>query len=314
MHEVFPNTSQSDFYLQVTEINNSDEVFVSIIRKSILYNSIESLKKKNYFIVDCILGPFILNKFIQEMELSKKEFLLGFLKIKTNETSIESIETIDEYSQKLQVNIIGIALDSDNLVAFLMAINYFLRDGLITTYDRIIQDSRNFLQKKKFYLIKNASIISIFFLLLVNYLLFSNFENRNRQLREKLIVNEQEISRYEKLKFNYDNKIQYLRNNGLLEQSRISFFADILASSVPDNILLTEMNFNPIETKHDEDVEFVFHNHLIRISGECENSMDLNEWIKDIRDTNKWVKEISNLSYQLNDKRHGEFGFSIVVD
>jgi Tfp pilus assembly protein PilN len=91
------------------------------------------------------------------------------------------------------------------------------------------------------------------------------------------------ITTLNNLKGELENKEQYIVDRGFLEPSRLSYYCDRIARSVPVSIELNRMRINPItgKLKTGEDVEM--QKGVITIQGLSSDNIVLNSWIGSLK-------------------------------
>ena len=188
------------------------------------------------------------------------------------------------------------------IIAFILivlALSYFLgADAGIARSEVIDNIKEEFKQKQKFEFIGWSLLIAAFSVLLVNYFVFNHYWTKTRGLSSTLASNQSALDRYDTLKLEFAEKKEFLQQNGLLENSRTSFYADKLAASLPPSIQWIDVNIHPVKKKqvNDETEGFFFENKSIKISGKCQRSTDLNDWMKEVK-LKSWISSVTLLNY-----------------
>jgi Tfp pilus assembly protein PilN len=174
--------------------------------------------------------------------------------------------------------------------------------------------SDEFSQKKIFLLSGKAALIFFLITLSVNYVVFNNYYNKRNELSAKVSDRLSTIKLYDTLKVQLEKKKEFIGKTSLLAEARTSFYADKLAAEVPSEILLDDLNINPVMKKPESDTtgSLNFTHNVIVISGTSKNSVDVGEWMKLIK-MNGWVKDAELLSYN-QDKERNEGKFNIKVN
>ena len=103
-------------------------------------------------------------------------------------------------------------------------------------------------------------------------------------------------------------KEKFFQNEGWMQSSQTSFYADRIAATVPESVLLSSLSVNPVDDKNSrEKRKKLFHEGLIVLTGTCKRPIDLNGWIKRLKDFH-WAKkvDVENYTYDSGD-RMGKF-------
>jgi len=319
LNKVLPNASESEFCIQITPIDESN-AFVSVIRSSSL-NEILGLFNSNKLanIRACYLGPFVLNTCIEFVEKKALEDgKLTFLNYQFDiiDHQIADLNSVESSIGAGEITIGDDKVESASVIAFAAAFSCFVSvpNGVLNSQE-LDAALLNYNEKRKFEIRGWAFLISVFALLLINFLFFSNYWNKNNEITSQLELNKSSLNRVDTLKKELSQKKVFLEQNGLLENSMTSFYADRLASSLPNSITWTNLDIHPIKKKevNDESDVMYFENKIIRITGNCMHSTDLNDWMKQVK-SKDWVKKIELLNYQQdNAKDNGLFLLEIVL-
>jgi len=91
-------------------------------------------------------------------------------------------------------------------------------------------------------------------------------------------------------------KEEYFVKSGFLDESKLAFYTDRIAESLPSEIHLTAFNFNPLKVKMKENKPIEFLTGTINISGTVTQSIILNNWVKGLKKTD-WINSIAIIGY-----------------
>ena len=313
INKVLPNANLNEFNLQQTFISSS-QVFISLIRSTSVNEVLEELKKNKLIqITNCLLGPFSINNLIPLISLSDAQLNVGIYQLQINERQITDVTILPEKTSEA-VLIGDEPIPSDLLIAFATALSHFTTfDAGIINSEEINAVKEEFKQKQKFKLTRGAILIAMFIILFVNYFAFDHYWTKSRNMSTTLALNQSALNRCNTLKAEYDRKKEFLEQNGLLESSRTSFYADKLAESLPTSIQWTDVNIRPLKKKKDADETegLLFENKTIKISGKCQRSTDLNNWMKQLK-SKSWINTIALVNYkQSSEDDEGMFSIEI---
>lgn len=312
LNKLLPNANADDFVIQQTPVN-AQEVFVSVIRTNALNDLINELVNHRLTNLSaCFLGPFAVANLIPLLEntaIQNEHLHLHNFRLQIREQQITAIDITTE-SPVNQIRIGNDLLPSQLLIAFAAALSYFTgNQNDISNSGLLNQLKEEFSQKQKFELRGWAILISAFVILMINYFVFENYRNRNKEMNAELELTQAALQRYDTLKTDYDKKKQFLEQNGLLENSRTSYYADRLAKELPASVQLTGLNIHPLKKKNpgEEDKGFLFENKLIHVAGNCRRNTELNEWMKKMKKQD-WTEDVVLLNYtQDNMNENGIF-------
>jgi Tfp pilus assembly protein PilN len=295
LQKVLPNANIEQFYLQSANMNENGNV-ISVVRK----NQVEELIRefKNVFIIHCSLGPFITENIApflgDDTVISTREYELIFKKntlkdfVRNNEESIPA-SFVHLGDDKVKEAII---------IPYSAALDYYTEhmDGIEFP---AVSQLKNEFENKSFF--KTSLVISLgvlFAILLVNYLFFYYYFDREKKLSSSLYANQNLITQLDSLKSEYNDKKDFLEKNGFLQSSRLSFYADNIAMDLPSTITFTRLNVFPANKKTENDSLF-FSVNTLKVNGSCGNTIQLNNWIK-ILQKKKWVSNVAVLNMNEN--------------
>lgn len=321
LNKVFPNANLNEFNIQETRVTSISQTYISIIRSSVLNEVIEKLKtNKLTNISGCSLGPFVVNNLltlINKKSINNELLPISGFQLKISEQEITEIENAASNNHSDPILIGDENVPANLVIAFAGAISYFVgsADGIINS-ETINDLKEEFVQKRKFELRGWTLLVTVLLILIVNFFMFNNYWSKRNQMGEALTVNQSAVERYDMLKKEVTQKNEFLEKNGLLESSRTSFYADKLAESLPLSIRWTDVNIHPVKKKQASEISegFFFENKMIRISGKCQRSTDLNGWMKEVK-LKPWISSVTLLNYtQDNETDDGLFLIEIKLN
>ncbi len=302
LNKVLPNANAVDFYIQQQPVDEQ-HAFVSIVRSDVINDIIDQLiDKKITSLVSCLLGPFSVNNLLPLIDISRfrnQELHVGTFQLQISENQISEIK-VGESASNEAFYIADEKVEAPSLIAFGAALSFFtgVEKGL-SNAPKIEQLTEEFRQKLRFTILSRVLLISSFCILIVNYLVFTSYWSDARQLTSELAVNQGVLSQYDTLKKEFGQKKEFLLQNGLLENAKTSYYADRLAETLPPSIRWTDLTIYPLKKKdaQDETASLFFEKNVIKISGKCQKSTDLNEWMKRIK-KNIWVGDLKLIDYK----------------
>lgn len=312
LHKVFPNTNLQEFYVQHTAPDSSSNVFVSVIRKSIMDEILSQFSQSGYFVVSCALGPFGVASVLPLMDSPvRNELSFSGHHLSIYEGQVADYRQSDIRS--LDPTLIGGEYVKPELVIpFAAALSYFSGFSLANNILTVNEQNEAFRQKAMF---QTAGVGVLFFFLislLVNFFLFSYYDRQKKEYISRVSMSMDMLQRHDTLKKQIEQRQKFLEEAGLLEASRSSYYADRLASDLPSAIRLSQLNVFPfLKSPNETDTKMTFLQKDIRVSGSCRHSTELNEWMKIIKKKD-WVGEVAILNYT-QDRSQEEGAFSMEI-
>jgi Tfp pilus assembly protein PilN len=316
--KVLPNAAVEDFSVQLSQADESTG-FVSVLRTGQLESNLKSLISGGLInISNVFIGPFVFKNIIP---LLRKETITAG-KVNTGSMLITfNHESIDDVSYDAAISQGEVYVDSEPvhpslLVSFSAAFNFFTNaysSSKLSAYAEEIKDL--FHQKKKFEKNLVLLLISTFLVLILNFFVFDHYWRKGNEINQKLELSQLQLKQYEDLEKELNEKRALLDQNGIMDRSLTSFYADRLAAELPASISWTQLAIHPLKKEKGETLEnvFLFDKATVRISGRCKQSVVLNEWIKSLRKV-EWIKDVALSNYtQDNIKESGVFSLAITL-
>jgi Tfp pilus assembly protein PilN len=316
LNKVLPAAHAADFYLQR---NKSDELnqTVSIIRKTTVDILLEGLKKSRYHVIGCYLGPFLFQSIMPLLDdtLTLRDVYVSDFKLSLGQSEIIQFESIEGAANSTIKLISSEGIAPELVVSFCSAMQYFISSTNNSLYvPAVIEENKDFRRKQFFTYAVGGAIIVFVIALLVNFFLFNYFSSRYNEYHTQVSANQNMVFRYEKMQKEVEQKQKFLEETGLLESSRISYYADQIAKSLPTTILLTHMSIFPLEKKSNTDEQdMTFKPKIIFIAGNCNQSIELNEWMGNLK-RQVWIGDVSVINFsQDKSERTGSFSIEIKI-
>lgn len=321
VRKVIPNANLKDFYLQA-QARVGGQGFVSIVRKTVVDEILQALKKDHYFIVSVQLGAFSLlpiAALINESLKGKTSFELknGGHNLTVNNNAIEEY-LFDKASAtvKTEVTIDNKQVPSDAVIALSAALGYLqpeVKTGIAHVPDTDI-DREEFQQKRIFTMVGAGAMAFFLIILIVNYLLLGNYS-------QKASEKEIEATQYagiekerKKLEAEMKDKKIFIESMGVAESSNTSFYADRIVTSVPHDIDLSSLTINPLKKKIKKNERIEFNYNTIIVEGECSKSKELDDWVQNMKKEYNWIKQLTVIGYsQNNSQEKGSFKLEINI-
>jgi len=303
LNKVLPNANANDFFIQNHTIDATHAI-ISVVRSNIITEVLEDFKKNGLTaIVNCFLGAFTVELILplidydiivnEQLSFSNHQLLL-------RENKIVDVSTIDSISQNEWIVIGDEKTESKLVIAFTAALSYFVGDNNGIENSEIIESIKEeYKQKQKFKVLGWTFLLVTLLIVTINYILFSNYWSKSNEINTQLSRSQSALQHYESLKLDVAKKTEFLEQNGLLESSQTSYYADSLANDLPTSIKWTDLNIHPIKKKSPNDTSQVisFENKTIRISGKCQRSTELNDWMKVLK-KKAFVEDVAILDYK----------------
>lgn len=307
IHNAFPNINLADFYYEYITQNSS--TFISICRKDYLDTLIEKYQNHDIQIIGISLGNLIFSSATSFLE--DQIFFTSNAKIVLENKSVQSIES-NKANQITKHNINGIATDNTYILslfgALIPAVHYIspvnnfnaLKTSLKTAFE----------QTRYFKLLLKTGLLLLLTVLLINFFVFNRYFNKVSMLEQTSQVNLN--SKQSLLKLNEETtKAQKMVDDMFKNSiSKSSFFVNGIVKSLPNSIVLSELNYQPLAKNIKTNAPVAITENTIIVSGESLDSRMFSEWLNKLENLS-WIAQVDILNY--NDAAKSISNFSVKI-
>jgi len=311
---ILPNGNPADFYIQ--HFISGEHSFVSIIRKSEADKWISEVLHLGFIPLMLSLGPFPVQHIIPQLNVYDGELIFNGNIIQRDEQSNWKSFRYEETAQSpfaLKVELENI--DEKLIIPYAAAFQLVLAakldiiqaevPSLETTFTQKIADNK--LKVQGFMV-----LAGLFILLLANFVLFSWLGSSNAELSLQQSLTAQSMTDIQGINETIKQKEGLLHILGWEEGINKSALIDQVAAMLPPELSWKEVSIDPIDLNTTRaQKSLAFYNRQIRITGNSEKIIPLNEWIARVK-TKNWVKNIQLENYTYNSELNtGQFTITI---
>lgn len=311
LNKTLPNIHEDEFYLSHSEEFNSTCV-TGVCRKILADEVIQLFQEKKADVISFSIGPFSIKSILPLIsQLYETEVSITGYKLKFTDGQLNDLQTGTQETKSYHIG--GEQIESNVLIAFSAAFSILISLG-ITGLSNIQNTTliENYKQKRMFKTGLGLAVGFIFVLVFINYFVFSHYSAKVQKIQSSINLNQSALSQIDTLKKEIEEKEKMVIKSGLLQSSRTSYYADQIASTVPENVRLTGIMIFPKQKSEDETL-YNFKNDLIEIQGKCKYSIDVNDWINEMR-MFSWAKEIKLIHYNpSNSEKGSDFNIQITI-
>ncbi|MCK8479019.1 PilN domain-containing protein [Psychroserpens algicola] len=309
LHLAFPNIKTYDFYYEILKQDNTH--FVSICRKTHLDKLLENCTSNKLSIIDFSLGSLIItsiSNLIPQNDIHTANRHIS--KVNGQIKNIELLENLANTSYSFN----DTELKNTELLAFSAALSLISKNQQLDSSFETTQINllTNYKEKRFFKQFLKIGLTCLFILLLGNFFLFNNYYNKVNQLRETSQVlttsKNKVISLSDKVQKTQKMVEDVLKGNA----SKSSFYVDAVINSVPDAIILSKLNYQPLLKKIKADKVIENDTDIILISGTSSQNILVSNWISELESID-WIKQVEILSFEDNSKSSSLFSFKIHI-
>lgn len=309
LNHLLPNAREDEFLVNVVSAGENS-VFISAIRFDQFNQLTDALRKAGFPVLGYSLGVTSLS-FLYQLNLIKdsKVEVPGY--ILTTESGEVSEIKLSEKVETSFYSVGGAKLDSRIILAFSTALAYMINHSGVgqVTNDLFVSDEDNYVYKRMQHSITMAALVILFQALLINFYVFSYFNDKHQSLSDELSYQKVFFSQKDSLQKEINFKTSLVNQMGLADNTKYGYFVDRIAATVPASVTLNKMIVNPLteKVKINQPVEY---KKFVVIEGESSGSIVLNQWVNTL-DTFAWIKDIEIVRYEKTG-RNGEFELKIL--
>ncbi len=308
---ILPNANFQDFYVQ--NFIQGSISFVAVIRKAEADRILQLFSEQEFLPLIFSLGPFSVSHIADQLNIYSGDVLFDGYKVEIDREAKPpkwlSFQYMPEIKSAFPLKIEAENLDERLMIAYASAFGLLLSKTLtpIQVDSPAIQDALTKYHtdhKTKGFAVLYS--ISLFLLLFINFIIFSNLSSENIQLASQLNQSTLSASAYDNLAQEVKRKEKKLEQLGWEDGVNKASLIDQIASTLPHEIRWKEIILNPIDPNFDtynkaigSPAPELFEKKQIRIIGYSEKIIPVNEWISRLK-TLSWVKEVLLENYTFN--------------
>ncbi|WP_299884434.1 hypothetical protein [uncultured Lacinutrix sp.] len=309
VYQAFPNINLDDFYYEL--VKQKSNRFISICRKEYVDNLIEQYSQLGVSVINFSLGNSLISSVTRFIN-SEEKIATSNAYVSIEKEELVDIKKINDLENRTY-DINGLSISNHTILSFSGALQSVLKSNNSNT--NFETQKKNLLREynnKRFFnqFLKYAGLL-ILGLLFINFLFFNHYYNKVNELQQTSQINLTTKKKILDLSKSV-NKTQEMVDNMLKSSSsKSSFYANAIVQSLPNSILLSQLNYQPLlkRIKAEKDIEL--NSNVILVSGDSNSSEVFSKWINDI-ETNDWVKNVEIIDY--SDLTRSKSTFSLKIN
>lgn len=304
------NTNLEDFFWY--EFIESNNIFVSVIRKKIIEDTLSDFKKHNISIVDISVGPIIIAAIKPLLPLKTTLNTQNYQLIFSN-NKLQSFGVNQINESNLSYDIEGEKISVKEIIPFSNLVNHlYPNESIVSENNFLIQNKKEFYFKKAFKTIGLFALPSFLILLLMSYLLLGYYQNKYMNLQVELSEENITLNKLTLLEKDKENKEKMLQESGLNNDNFLSYYIAEITKEIPQEINLTELYIFPPQSKIKKKQRILFTNNLIKLEGIAHTNEAFTKWIKRLKQL-KWINNLEIVEFKKEGKNN-TFQIKITVD
>lgn len=286
--QIAPNSNPDDFFINEYALDTTNTL-VSLARKELILEIQKELNELKIPVIQFSIGlahlwfAFQCN-IIKTTPINFKETVIY---LPENRIENKRNSDIQETIQILQ----------DETLAFTVATHYLMQAEALCKSNGIVVVNESFLFQQITKKVLVVSGITLFAILLINFILFSTLTNKNTLLQNEIRISGTTIQKIDSLKGALLKKEQIIKELNLDQQTQYAYLLDQIALTLPRYITLESITFNSAGNKVNEN-KLIEYQKGIFISGTDTRGLQLNNWI-DILEKTELIRKVQVLTYEL---------------
>lgn len=311
VENLFPGLNFEDFLYQIAPVRNC--LLVSICKKKELEDLMETLKSNKIQLVGASLGPGPLHSiidFLQEASITTNSETIALEDANNNSITIAR----QEKPQLTTYDLNGLAVDHTDVLGFGGVVD-FLSDsnGVDSNFGNTVEGFRNnFTTNRTFTLLLRSFIVILLGILLVNFLVFNRYFEGVGRLRTNLALDSENKKNLTLIRNRVNEKEKKVDALISRSNSRSTYYLDRLAATVPQSILLSEIQYQPLARPVQDNKPIELERNTILVLGSSKNSADFSDWINRMEAID-WVETVETKDYDYSNNNSSEFKLQLYL-
>lgn len=309
IHAAFPNINLDDFYFEV--VTQQQKHFVSICRKAHLDQLIATYQSNALHVINIALGNMIASSISQF--INRETLITSNANTSIENGIINAIEKKEiEVSTDYDIN--GIRVDNNHILSLSGALGSILHNFYpVTNFDALKLSLKSEYNQSRFFTqFLKIGLIFLLISLLINFFVFNHYFNKVSTLQQTSQVNQSTKKKVLELNEAVSKSQKMVDDMLKSSSSKSSFYINIIIQSLPNSLLLSELNYQPLKKNIKSDKPIELDDNTIIISGESNNSDQFSTWIADL-EAIEWIINIEVLNYKDTSKSVSVFSIKLNI-
>ncbi len=293
-----PAINANEFYIQLYE-QAGNSGFLALCRKEQADLVLATCKDKVTDLAEVYIGvPVVLA--MQAIWQNYNVLPTTFHTVQLTNNVIDTIVTRGETTPE-DFKAEGLQLAAHQVLSFAAAMAYLTKQRVVEHLHPTWQ-SINVLhiERNKFRFLQILVVAIALVLALSNVFFYSRYFNANNAIDTELNVYQGKNDEINRLLNDYQSKKDLIESAGVLTKNSVSEYADRIAATMPNGVVLTELVFNP-PIQSDDDTLVSYRKNNITIKGRCNKSLIVNEW-ENVLKMQTFIKDVALEKFSYNNE------------
>lgn len=300
MQQHLPAIQASEFCTQFYK-NENGSGHIALCRKEQLNQLLGVLGSKAEP-ANVYIGPAVCNA-LSLITASYNRLTSSTLRLELSNGFLDESHPLGD-TDPVTLTIDGLSVPSAQLIAFAAGFAYLSRQEVYATDNTEIERlPKQHAEKIRVRILLFFFIAILFVISGINSVLFFQKFEEHSTLEVELNLYESKNSQITKLLEEYQKKKSLIEQAGVFDHKKISVYADKIAASLPQDIVLRELYFNPEDGEAELDSLADFRQNELIIKGNCSKSLLLNDWVNVLK-SQSFVKSVNLENYIFSSEGH----------
>lgn len=294
LNRAFPNINIDDFYYEI--LTEKDHQFISICRTDYVDKLINDYRENGLSIIHISLGNNIMQSVLNFFK--KEEIFTSKSKLKVQNNTLLQIENL-EIPQNINYNLNGLETNNFYVLSTAGALILLLHNYRPKTNLNVLKKDllSNYQQKRFFNLFLKAGGTFTFALLLINFLIFNHYYTNVQKLQQSAQFNQSTKKKILALNEKVLKSQKMVEDMLKSDSSKSSFYLNSITQILPETILLSDFNYQPISKRIKEGQDIQIDKNVIIMRGTTTNSALFSDWLTRLEKL-YWVSSMGVLNYE----------------
>jgi len=295
-----PAIQLEDFYAQIFKQENN-AAFLTLCRKGQLDALLSGIKTAKLELGAVFIGtPAIIG--LQPLWTNFNTIPASLHKVELSNNALDVILSSEDANEET-VKIEELSFSSHYTLGFAGGLSYLMRRFLAENSSaKLDAISSDHLEKNKLRFLVLLAVGIAFFAAVANVIFYTSYFDKNNKLETELSVYQGKYDEINQLLTDYQDNKDLIENAGILNSNKLSEYADRIGKTLPDEVLLSDLYFNPKnEDQESNDSLVTFRNKKLVLKGKCAKSFIVNEWINVLK-MQRFIKDVSLEKFVYNNQ------------
>lgn len=292
----------NEFYIQFFK-NESQSGFLSICRKEQVDDLLKQFSQQKAECVNVFIGAMVCNS-LSGLTSSYNRLYTSIYQLDLVNGYVETVVPNSVINAVNSLNIGDLQIEAIQTISFASGFSYLTKQQNYISDDLSITNLLSkHLEKLKIRILLFTLITIVFIISGVNSVFFFQKFEEDSALQVELNLYESKNTQITQLLDSYQKKKSLIEQAGIFDNKKLSVYADKIAASLPNEIVLRELYFNPEIGETEEDSLMDFQQNQLIIKGNCNKSLLLNEWVNVLKSQN-FIKSVNLENFIFNSEGH----------